>query len=59
VTAGHTDHFNHLTETPGPHDGSLVTDNILVQNGVPGFGTLTYGGTGLIENIESVNHSSL
>ena len=56
VTANYTDHFNHLTETPGPHDGPLVTDNILVQNGVPGFGSITYGGTGLIENIESVNH---
>jgi len=53
VTANYSDHYNHLTESP-LHNGVRVTDNTLVQQGTGG--TITYGGLGLLQNTESLNH---
>jgi hypothetical protein len=54
LTANYNDHTNHLTETPGPHNGILVVDNTLLQGGTGG--TINYGGTDVIENYESKSH---
>jgi len=53
VTADYADHHNHLTESP-LHNGYRVTDNTLLQAGTGG--TITYGGLGLLQNTESLNH---
>jgi hypothetical protein len=54
VTASYTDHYNHLTESP-LHNGFRTTDNIPIQAGTGG--ALTYGGLGLLQNTESLNHN--
>lgn len=50
VTAGYSDHYNHLDETPSAN-GYRITDNTN-----PSQGTFAYGGLGFQETFEAFSH---